>query len=152
MARDPLVALARLRRLETTEATRRLGDAFHRLDTADRRVAAAAASLTGEAAAGIPSDYATWLRRGLTERDRAGIARGLAEAGTATAQAHLAEANAAERALDQLREAKLRAARQHEARRAQAALDEVTRRPDMKKPRPSPHRGESPGVEDAVVV
>ena len=127
MPRDPLLALARLRRLETTEARRRLGAAFARLDDAERRSAAAAASLTGEAA-GIAGDYAAWLRRGLAERDRALIARGLTEAGAATAQGLLAEANAAERALALLREARLRAARQRQARRRQAALDEVTRR------------------------
>lgn len=127
MARDPLVALARLRRLETTEAQRRLGAAFARLDGTEHRIAAAAASLTGEAT-GIAGDYALWLRRGLAERDRALIAHGLAEAGAATAQALLAEASAAERALAQLRAARLREERQRQARREQAALDEVTRR------------------------
>ena len=129
MPRDPLAALARLRRLETTEAKRRLGDAFHRLDGAERRIAAAAASLPGEAAAGVAGDYALWLRRGLAERDRAMIARGLAEAGAATAQALLAEASAAERALAQLREAQRQAARQRQARRQQAALDDIAQRP-----------------------
>ena len=127
MPRDPLAALARLRRLETAEAQRRLGTAFARLDGAEHRIAAAAASLTGEAA-GPAGDYALWLRRGLAERDRALIARGLAEAGVATAQALLAEASAAERALAQLRDARLREGRQRQSRRRQAALDEVARR------------------------
>ncbi|MDN3567071.1 hypothetical protein ACFQY5_07725 [Paeniroseomonas aquatica] len=128
MARDPLGALARLRRLETTEAKRRLGEAFHRLGAAEARVAEASARLQAETVAAAPADYAAWLRRGLAERDRAGIAHGLARAGAATAQAVLAEARAAERGLDALREARQAAAAQGAERRAQALLDEAATR------------------------
>lgn len=126
MPRDPLQALARLRRLETTEAKRRLGEAFGRVAAADQRQAEAAAALVQEAAGPAPGDYATWLRRGLAERDRAELARSLAESGAATAQAVLAEARAAERGLESLREARAATAARQAARRDQAALDEAS--------------------------
>ncbi len=131
MPRNPLLALARLRRLETTEAKRRLGDAFHRLGMAEDQVAEAAAALQAEMAAALPAEYAAWLRRGLAERDRAGIAHGLARTGAATAQALLGEAWAAEQGLDSLQAARKAAASQAAERRAQAMLDEVAanRRP-----------------------
>jgi hypothetical protein len=95
MASDPLRALARLRRLETDAAKRRLGEAFGRLATAEAREDAAAGALRREAAAGGPADYGLWLRRGLAEQDRAALARGFAESAAATARALLAEARAA---------------------------------------------------------
>ena len=124
MARDPLLALARLRRLETDAARRRLGEAFARLAAAEQRVADAAAALQAEATA-APADYAAWLRRGLAERDRARLSHGFAETGAATTQAVLAGARAAERGLEALRDAKRQAAASRAARKAQAALDEA---------------------------
>ncbi|MDB5372206.1 MAG: hypothetical protein JWP04_848 [Belnapia sp.] len=130
MAGDPLRSLARLRRLETTEAKRRLGEAFGRLAAADQRVVEAAAALVRETAGAAPDDYATWLRRGLAERDRAALARGLAQSGTAAAQDLLAEARAAERGLETLRQARAKLAARLALRQAQAALDEAaSRRP-----------------------
>ena len=131
MARDPLPALARLRRLETDAARRRLGEAFGKLTAAEQRAADAGAALRAEAIAAAPADYAAWLRRGLAERDRAQLTRGFAETGAATAQAVLAGARAAERGLEALRDARRQAAASRAARKAQAALDEAaaTRRP-----------------------
>jgi hypothetical protein len=125
MANDPLRALARLRRLETDAAKRRLGEAFGRLATAETREDAAAEALRREAAAGDPADYGLWLRRGMAERDRAMLAHGFAETGAATARALLAEARAAERGLEALREARRSALVRRAGRRAQAALDDA---------------------------
>ncbi len=128
MANDPLRALARLRRLETDAAKRRLGEAFGRLATAEAREDTAAGALRREAAAGGPADYGLWLRRGLAEQDRAALARGFAESAAATARALLAEARAAERGLEALREARRTAAARLAGRREQAALDDAAGR------------------------
>ncbi len=128
MANDPLRALARLRRLETDAAKRRLGEAFGRLASAEAREDAAAEALRREAAAGGPADYGLWLRRGLTEQDRAALSRGFAETAAATARALLAEARAAERGLEALRDARRTAAARLAGRRAQSALDDAAAR------------------------
>jgi flagellar biosynthesis chaperone FliJ len=136
MARDPLAVLARLRRLETETARRRLGEAYGRLAGAEARAAEAGAALTRQGTLGLPTDYGTWLTRGLAERDRADRARGFAEATAAAAAASLGEARAAERGLELLREARAERAQQQARRRAQALLDEVGARP---------RHGRSPG-------
>ena len=99
MPRDPLAVLARLRRLETEAARRRLGEAFGRLAGAEARAAEANVALTRQATLGMPTDYGSWLTRGLAERDRADRARGFAEATAEAAAAALGEARAAERGL-----------------------------------------------------
>jgi uncharacterized tellurite resistance protein B-like protein len=124
MARDPLARLARLRRIETEAARRRLGQAAGRADDAKAREAAAGAALTEERAAHA-GDYATWLPRGLAERDRAAVARRIAEAALAETRLALGEARAAERAVELLQEARAEAAACRAARRAQALLDEA---------------------------
>jgi flagellar biosynthesis chaperone FliJ len=125
MQRDPLAVLARLRRLETEAARRRLGEAYGRLAGAEARVAEAGAALTREGTLALPTDYGTWLARGLAERERADRARGFAEATATAAAASLGEARAAERGLEMLREARAERARQRGQRRAQALLDEA---------------------------
>ncbi|GGC34903.1 hypothetical protein GCM10011504_11630 [Siccirubricoccus deserti] len=125
MPRDPLAVLARLRRLETEAARRRLGEAYGRLAGAEERAAGAGAALTREGTLGLPSDYGTWLTRGLAERDRADRARGFAEATATAAAASLGEARAAERGLEMLRKARAERARQRVQRQAQLLLDEA---------------------------
>ncbi|MCO6414898.1 hypothetical protein JYK14_01740 [Siccirubricoccus sp. KC 17139] len=125
MPRDPLAVLARLRRLETETARRRLGEAYGRLGAAEERVEAAAAALTLQAGHGLPADYGTWLQRGLAERERAQRAVGVAERVAAAAAEALGEARAAERGLEKLREARAEAAAKRAARKAQALLDEA---------------------------
>jgi hypothetical protein len=72
MPRDGLAALARLRRLETAEAKRRLAVTLGQEADAAARLAAAGAALRAEHAAGEEA-WRRWLPRGLAERDRAVI-------------------------------------------------------------------------------
>lgn len=128
MPRDPLAALARLRRLDTDEARRLLGEANARLAVAEARAAAAAAALVEEAGPGGEGDYGRWLARGLAERDRALRAAGFAAESARIASQGLAERRAAERATEQLRESRAEWARRKAARHAQARLDEAAAR------------------------
>ncbi|TCZ61249.1 hypothetical protein [Roseicella aquatilis] len=128
MARDGgLAALARLRRLETAEAQRRLAVQAGQEAAAAGRLAAAGAALRGEHAADAEA-WRLWLPRGLAERDRAGLARAQEESRLQAAQALLAEARAAERAVEWLRERRAAEARRAAERRAQALLDEAAAR------------------------
>lgn len=128
MPRDPLAALARLRRLETDEARRVLGEANAHLAKAEIRTVSATAALAEEAGPGGEGDYGRWLGRGLAERDRAARAVGFAAESAGIARQGLAERRAAERAIEQLREARAEEARRKIARRAQAQLDEAATR------------------------
>ena len=125
MTRDPLAALARLRRLQTGLAQHRLAEQFTRLATAEHRSATATKALQAEQAAGPPSDYAAWLTRGLAERDRAARGLGLAEARAAEARAGLTLARTAERALEELRAQRAAAAAKQGTRRAERMLDDL---------------------------
>lgn len=128
MPRDPLAALARLRRLDTDEARRLLGEANARLAVAEARAAAAAAALVEEAGPGGEGDYGRWLARGLAERDRALRAAGFAAESARIARQGLSERRAAERATEQLRESRAEWARRKAARHVQARLDEAAAR------------------------
>lgn len=122
---DPLASLARLRRLETGTARRRLAEEAERLLAAERRADAADAALHSEQEAGEPADYAAWLGRGVAERDRARIGVRHAEGRSAEARDGLASARAAERALELFREERLLRERRRANRRAQASLDDI---------------------------
>lgn len=115
MARDPLEALARLRRHAVTMERRRLAERLAGLTAAEARQAATAAALVEEAA-GDPADFAAWLPRGL------------AESRVAAAQDAVAAARAEELALELLRERRAAEEARKAARRAQAALDEAAAR------------------------
>ena len=85
---DPLASLARLRRLETGAARRRLAEDAGRLLAAEARAEAAGAALAAEqGAAAVPADYAAWVGKGMAERDRAAL-------GAAHAAERLAEGRA----------------------------------------------------------
>lgn len=128
MPRDGgLAALARLRRLETAEAQRRLAVQAGREAAAAEHLATAAAALRGEHAADAEA-WRLWLPRGLAERDRAGLAREQEAARRQAAQDLLVEARAAERAVEWLRERRAAEARRAAERRAQALLDEAAAR------------------------
>ncbi|MFC7474432.1 hypothetical protein ACFQS7_08710 [Dankookia sp. GCM10030260] len=127
MARDPLAALVRLRRLETMEAKRRLAVQVGQEAAAAERLAAAAAALPAEHAAGEAA-WRLWLSRGLAARDRAALAQDQAAIRRSNAQAVVAECRAAERAVDLLRDRRAAEARRQALRRAQALLDEAARR------------------------
>jgi hypothetical protein len=128
MARDALEALARLRRLETVEARRRLAVPLAQEAAAAERLAAAAAALHAEHAPDGGA-WRLWLPRGLAERDRAALAHGQALARLREAQAGLAACRAAERAVGMLREQRAAEARREALRGEQALLDEAAQRP-----------------------
>ena len=127
MARDPLAALARLRGVETAEAKRRLAVQLGQEAVAAERLAAAAAALSAEHAAGDAA-WRLWLPRGLAARDRAVLAQDQAAARRRDAQALLAECRAAERSVALLQERRAAEARRLALRRAQALLDEAAQR------------------------
>lgn len=128
MARDPLAALARLRRLESDEARRVLGEANTRLAAAEARSASAEAALSAEGTSGGEGDYGRWLPRGLAERDRATRAAGFAVESAEIARQGLVERRAAERALAQMREVRAETACRKALRQAQLLLDEAAAR------------------------
>ncbi len=125
---DPLESLARLRRLETGTARRRLAEEADRLLAAEHRADAAVAALRSEQEAGAPADYAAWVGRGMAERDRAALGTANAADRFARGQAALAEARVAERCIEQLRRNRDTAARARSARKAQASMDDAASR------------------------
>ena len=125
---DPLASLARLRRLQTGTARRRLAEDAGRLLSAETRAEAAGAALRAERDAATPSDYAAWIGRGMAERDRAALGAAHAAERLAQARAALAEARVAEGCIEQLRQDREAAARTRSLRKAQAATDDAAGR------------------------
>lgn len=125
---DPLASLARLRRLETGAARRRLAEDADRLRAAEARAEAAGAALLAERGAGAPSDYAAWVGRGMAERDRAVLGAAHAADRTAGARAALAEARVAERCIEDLLRGRAAVGRALLRRKAQAVADDAAGR------------------------
>lgn len=125
MSRDPLVTLARLRKLAVSEARRDLAAAIAAEGAAIARATAAEAALESEARDADPGAYAAWLPRGLVV---AATEAGKAEAAMAAAERmrlSLAEARAAERAVEHVAERRAAEAAKSAERRSQAMLDEA---------------------------
>ena len=125
---DPLASLARLRRLETGLARRRVAEDTDRLLAAEGRAEAAGAALRTEQGAAAPADYAAWVGRGLAERDRAALGAAHAARRSAEGRTALAEARVAERCIEQLVRDRADAARSLLQRKAQAATDDAAGR------------------------
>jgi hypothetical protein len=125
---DPLASLARLRRLQTGTARRRLAEDAERLLAAEGRAEAARAALRTEAATATPADYAAWIGRGMAERDRAELGAAHAAERLAQGRAALAEARVAERCIEQLMQDREAASRARLVRKAQAATDDAAGR------------------------
>ena len=132
MARDPLDALIRLRRLSLEEATRDLGA---RLAEEAEAVAAAARiealiAAEQEAASRLDADdaavegFGRWLRRIGQERAAAAAARDRAEVETARARAVLGVSRGALAAAEAEAQRRAEQARADGLRREQAATDE----------------------------
>jgi len=128
MPRDPLQALKRLRRLETATAQKLLAERLAGLAQAEQRAQAASAALAEEAAHAEATDYATWLPRGLAERDRALRLHAHATQRVSEAQLALAAARSSERVVEKLQAQKAESAQQEAQRREQLLLDEVATR------------------------
>ena len=125
---DPLASPARLRRLQTGAARRRLAEDAGRLLAAETRAETATAALLTEREAGAPADYAAWIGRGRAERDRAALGAAHASERLAQGQAALAEVRVAERCIEQLMLDRAAAAGSHRERKAQAATDDAAGR------------------------
>jgi len=124
---DPLASLARLRRLETAAARRRVAEDTGRLHTAEARADAADAALRTEGEA-APADYAVWLRRGISERDRAALGAAHAVERLADGRSALAEARVAERCIEELMRSRAAAAKAKAQRKAQTLADDAAGR------------------------
>lgn len=125
---DPLASLARLRRLETGAARRRLVETADRLAEAEARAEASRGALLAERGAGAAADYAAWLGRGMAERDRAALGAAHAAERVVQGRAALAEARVAERCIEQLLLDRQSEARARLARKAQAGMDDAASR------------------------
>ncbi|GAA0572130.1 hypothetical protein GCM10009416_08450 [Craurococcus roseus] len=125
---DPLESLARLRRLETGTARRRLAEAADRLSSAEARAEAARAALLAEQGAGAAADYAAWLGKGMAERDRSTLGAAHAVERMAQGRAALAEARVAERCIEQLLAEREAEARARLLGKAQLAADDAAGR------------------------
>ena len=125
-ARDPLAVLARLRRVETDQARRRLGERIARSAAAEVRVQAAQDAFAREGAvADQPSDYGAWLVRGLAERARATLALDLERRAEAEARQALTDARGAGRAVERLAADRARTDARDAGRTAQARIDDI---------------------------
>ena len=125
---DPLASLARLRRLQTGAARRRLAEDAGRLLAAETRAEAATAALLTEREAGAPADYAAWIGRGRAERDRAALGAAHAADRAAQGPTTLAEARVAERCIERLLQDRAAAAASLRQRKAQAATHDAAGR------------------------
>lgn len=123
MRRDPLAALAQLRRLQTDAARRTLADREARLVQAEAHATSAAAALAHESADAAPEAYAAWLPRALAARERAARGTALAVRASASARQALIEARTGERVLELLQAGQAAAIRKARARREQVMLD-----------------------------
>lgn len=136
MARDPLDALLRLRRLAQEEATRDLAAALAASDATTAALERVELSIAAEtaAASSIEADdvaveaFGRWLQLVKVAHAAAAAASGRAEAETVRARAVLGAARAAVRAVEGEIERQAAAARASALKREQAATDENARR------------------------
>jgi flagellar export protein FliJ len=144
MARDPLAALIRLRRLACDEALRDLAAA---LDAESRAVAAIAVlqqamAREEEAASDLGADdlaveaFGRWFRRAQAELASAELARNQAEAETARARVILSGARAALEAAEAELQRRATAEQALRLRTEQAALDEMAQQRDRSEEAP----------------
>jgi hypothetical protein len=122
--RDPLFALARLRKFETDQARLAFVGTEASRAAAAERVARAEAALDAEMAA-LPADYAAWLPAGQAARARAGDGSRKAEAATEVARATLAAAGAEAEALEALLRARRDAIRRARRAAEQRVIDDA---------------------------
>ncbi|MEO9189826.1 MAG: hypothetical protein ABI224_07455 [Acetobacteraceae bacterium] len=138
MARDPLDALLRLRRLAQEDALRELAVCMAADAAANAAVACIDAAIVAEEEAASRLDaediaveaFGRWLRRVREERDAASTARDRAEAGAIRARAVLGAARSALAAVEAELARRAEETRLVVLRREQAAIDEhAGRRP-----------------------
>ncbi|MFM7777895.1 MAG: hypothetical protein ACKPB8_03895 [Alphaproteobacteria bacterium] len=129
MAKDPLVTLQKLRRLEAQAERRALAEKLAAEAAAQQALAAAEQALRQESSEGLNPQLGAFIRKALDDRAAAEEAQERAQQETDRQRQILADARAAERVVEQLRENRAAEAAREEARRQQNLMDEAARKP-----------------------
>jgi hypothetical protein len=120
MAKDPLVTLQKLRRLEAQAERRALAEKLAAEAAAEQALAAAEQALRQESSEGLNPQLGAFIQKALDDRAAAQEAQETARQETNLQRQILADARAADRAAEAARE---------EARRQQNLMDEAARKP-----------------------
>jgi flagellar export protein FliJ len=129
MAKDPLVTLQKLRRMEAQAERRALAERLAAEEFARQATAAADRVLRQESSEGLNPNLGAFIQKALQDRAAAQEAEASARQATDRQRQMLAEARAAERVVEKLRENHAAEAAREEARREQNRMDEAARKP-----------------------
>ena len=129
MAKDPLVTLQKLRRMEAQAERRALAERLAAEEFARQATAAADRVLRQESSEGLNPNLGAFIQKALLDRATAQEAEASARQATDRQRQMLADARAAERVVEKLRENRAAEAAREEARREQNRMDEAARKP-----------------------
>ena len=129
MAKDPLVTLQKLRRMEAQAERRALAERLAAEEFARQATAAADRVLRQESSEGLNPNLGAFIQKALHDRAAAQDAEASARQATDRQRQMLADARAAERVVEKLRENRAAEAAREEARREQNLMDEAARKP-----------------------
>ena len=129
MAKDPLVTLQKLRRLEAQAERRALAERLAAEEFARQATAAADRVLRQESSEGLNPNLGAFIQKALQDRAAAQEAEASARQATDRQRQMLADARAAERVVEKLRENRAAEAAREDARREQNLMDEAARKP-----------------------
>ena len=129
MAKDPLVTLQKLRRMEAQAERRALAERLAAEESARQATAAADRVLRQESSEGLNPNLGAFIQKALQDRATAQEAEESARQATDRQRQMLADARAAERVVEKLRENRAAEAAREEARREQNLMDEAARKP-----------------------
>jgi len=129
MAKDPLVTLQKLRRMEAQAERRALAERLAAEESARQATAAADHALRQESSEGLNPNLGAFIQKALHDRASAQEAEESARRATDRQRQMLADARAAERVVEKLRENRAAEAAREEARREQNLMDEAARKP-----------------------
>jgi flagellar export protein FliJ len=129
MAKDPLVTLQKLRRMEAQAERRALAENLAAEESARQATAAADRVLRQESSEGLNPNLGAFIQKALQDRAAAQEAEEGARQATDRQRQMLADARAAERVVEKLRENRAAEAAREESRREQNLMDEAARKP-----------------------
>lgn len=129
MAKDPLVTLQKLRRMEAQAERRALAENLAAEEFARQATAAADRVLRQESSEGLNPNLGAFIQKALQDRAAAQEAEEGARQATDRQRQMLADARAAERVVEKLRENRAAEAAREESRREQNLMDEAARKP-----------------------
>jgi flagellar export protein FliJ len=129
MAKDPLVTLQKLRRMEAQAERRALAENLAAEEFARQATAAADRVLRQETSEGLNPNLGAFIQKALQDRAAAQEAEEGARQATDRQRQMLADARAAERVVEKLRENRAAEAAREESRREQNLMDEAARKP-----------------------